>query len=1233
MTDKEIKILITAETNKASAEIKKLNGDIAKLNKQTKNVGKGAKNVDQLTRSFRQLATHVGKLMIIYGSAKGLITATGLMLEMEDALTDVSKTTGLAGEDLKKFDTQLQTLAQNMKGITYTELLGISATAGQLGIEGTQNLLTFTEAIAKIAVATEFTAEEASIAFGRLANATGTPIEGVEALASAVNELSTTTASSVSEIVLVSQKMAGTARTFGLMAHETVAFSAVMKDLGITTEVAGSSFKKIMGEMLANTADFAKFAGLEVEEFAQIMQDKPTKALELFFKALQKLNARDAIQALDALGLKGLEVSDTALKMAGAIDKTSKALETSKKGFEENVSIFDEYILKSKTAKASLASFRSSIQILVKKLGDSLLPVLAKSADEIANMINNADPATIKEWAEGIGEATQIIAELIIGLTKAIGAIAKFSTENQVLVKSLLELAIGIVIMRKLALALGVIGGAKVLGGLAGLTAGIRGVSVALVGLGASNPIFLGLALAIAGTVAIVNKYEEVVQNITTATNNMKTATEASSSALLEYQTAVIAINNGSKLLVSEKAKFLVKLNDEAIALQKAIKLHKETANQSKTNANTLLALEASYDKVVEAIQHLLKQEVAEELDDVGDSAEGSAKKVDKITEAFKSLASEESKRIGVQQTVLDKLALQERQHLNKIAGIFREKLAIERKYQNERTGLEDDHTRVMYEANNKGLNDYKQYQNSRKRIDELIKKGREASEGGDLSKAQEYYAEALSLAEGYAGEVIEVDKEIRKYNSESGKWEVENIKETKVAKEQTLKDYQTAYKAIHAEQIEIINKKKVKELEANQAKLKIVELELTAVKAQIQAQLALIETITKYFSALKNGDTSINTDALKASLIEIDTAIKNSKAEREGLKVKAQLLTEEYKSKKQALDAEVAEPTTATVNVDLQGQELTLTEHRLWLAKIELEKARVNIDANVDEAQAKVDALQAEVDAEKVDVEIEAEIDPAVKEIETLNSTIQQVNTTLPPLILDNSKAIESLNKVTDMANTTVTTSLHNLDASNAYNTMNDLVASLNSLVTSHTHYIYPERVGFATGGLVGGMGDIPRFADGGFLRKKGKIAGHDLTGSDDVKALLTRGEFVIPTSAVDYYGVEAMEKIRAKQAPKFAKGGAVKDISRFADGGFVSNKAVTPRFSSGGIVGAEAMQKLASGGVVTPATSTSSSEDTAKDRKTVNLNLKIGDKIFPTVSEEYVATALAEFLQRSEF
>ena len=86
----------------------------------------------------------------------------------------------------------------------------------------------------------------------------------------------------------------------------------------------------------------------------------------------------------------------------------------------------------------------------------------------------------------------------------------------------------------------------------------------------------------------------------------------------------------------------------------------------------------------------------------------------------------------------------------------------------------------------------------------------------------------------------------------------------------------------------------------------------------------------------------------------------------------------------------------------------------------------------------------------------------------------------------------------------------------------------------THSTHTVHVKQVNDggavaekkATGGRILGL----------FRRRRGKIAGHDLSGSDDVPALLTRGEFIQNVRAVDYYGADFMEALNRRKIPKGA-------------------------------------------------------------------------------------------------
>jgi hypothetical protein len=80
---------------------------------------------------------------------------------------------------------------------------------------------------------------------------------------------------------------------------------------------------------------------------------------------------------------------------------------------------------------------------------------------------------------------------------------------------------------------------------------------------------------------------------------------------------------------------------------------------------------------------------------------------------------------------------------------------------------------------------------------------------------------------------------------------------------------------------------------------------------------------------------------------------------------------------------------------------------------------------------------------------------------------------------------------------------------------------------------------------------------AEGGYIRGPGTAT------SDSIPAMLSNGEFVQPTRAVQHYGTGFMEAVRTLQLPK----------PRYAFGGLVQ-ASQRARFATGGLVGAGAAQ-----------------------------------------------------------
>ena len=155
----------------------------------------------------------------------------------------------------------------------------------------------------------------------------------------------------------------------------------------------------------------------------------------------------------------------------------------------------------------------------------------------------------------------------------------------------------------------------------------------------------------------------------------------------------------------------------------------------------------------------------------------------------------------------------------------------------------------------------------------------------------------------------------------------------------------------------------------------------------------------------------------------------------------------------------------------------------------------------------------------------------------------------------------------------------------------------------THSTHTVHVKQVGSgvvaekkATGGRILGL----------FRKRRGKIAGHDLNGSDDIPALLTRGEFIQSVRAVDYYGADFMEALNRRKIPKSA----------------------LPKFSSGGVVGGA--NKNLGEFVFSFANDTTLKQAKKPIEKTVNLNFKKENgELLTTQTDEATAFAVERYLK----
>ncbi len=407
--EQQIIIKIKADSEKAVKEIASLNKQVKSLSKNSKASTQKISNLNKGFASTKATLAGVGASILSFNAIKGLVSDFG---ELEQGMVDVAKTTGLSGKELKKLDDGLVTMSQRLKGVSVRELTDIAETAGQLGISGTKDILTFSEAISKIAVATDLSAHEASASMAVLSNILKEPIANTERLGSVINELSNTSEASAKNIVDFAKRIAASGKTFGLTSAQIFALGATLKGVGASAEAGGSAVSRLMGLMAGNIAGFAKASGKSFEEFKSMVINKPMEALKLFIGQMGKLNKLEQPAVFHDLKLNSIEVRKTIQLLSGSMGKLDKNLKNASDEYKRNTSLQIEYATASKSLDSAFKDINNEADILKKRLGQQLSSSIKDITAELIKFMQTISATDIKGFADGIKSLFTLVRDL-----------------------------------------------------------------------------------------------------------------------------------------------------------------------------------------------------------------------------------------------------------------------------------------------------------------------------------------------------------------------------------------------------------------------------------------------------------------------------------------------------------------------------------------------------------------------------------------------------------------------------------------------------------------------------------------------------------------------------------------------------------------------------------------------------------------------------------------------------
>lgn len=412
----------TAATNRLADAKRKL----AQAEVAARTASQPAGNPDSARYALYDVAATAGTGAALGGIAIGAVVKNYALLDSQLAI--VSRTSALTGHNMDMLGESLLDMGSRIP-ISLKGLTDMAARAAQLGVEGSSNILAFTETMSKFAAVSDTVTEtEVAEYFGRLNNLTGGS-DNWESLADSVAKVGINSAATDQQILKTAQEVAQAAAGANYAADEIIGLSGAFASLGVPPERARSvllDFNKIMTEGMGESTESMKMLsaqmGISEDSIRDMWRAKPTELISGMAKAMKDMAPEEAMNFLQDFGLKGqralpvfLALAKDAKSAGDGISVLDRALDDA--DFENSAGELDKQFAKTmETLTASWQMFLNSLQNVGFESMVALGPLIADVLDNAGDLLDWAVDFTRSPIGQVVGTITVALGGLATAL-------------------------------------------------------------------------------------------------------------------------------------------------------------------------------------------------------------------------------------------------------------------------------------------------------------------------------------------------------------------------------------------------------------------------------------------------------------------------------------------------------------------------------------------------------------------------------------------------------------------------------------------------------------------------------------------------------------------------------------------------------------------------------------------------------------------------------------------------
>jgi TP901 family phage tail tape measure protein len=413
---REVSVLLSANTGPYQQEMKKASEATAGL----------ADALHKVELAYKGVLKFIGRGMIGIGASMQA-TATGAVwsaAQFEESFARVAKTTGLenaiggstgrlsnflaafgAGDNqLQKFENRIRALSTEIP-VAVQELSYLADVAGTLDVEP-KNLDLYAEVAANLGAAiNELDSASAITGLSNMIGAFGDAENTVTNLGSSLADLANHTRGNASEMLMFSQRIAGTAVQVGMASEEVLGLGAAISSIGALPEAGATAIMQTVTKMSQavqrggeDLANFARAMGMTEEQLSTMWAEEgATAVLMRLLKTLSEQGEGASI-TLHRLGLSGVRTGQVLGGLAAQFDDTARAMGISTEAYDEGSAVAELAAVRYDTLAKKLQRLRQASAEVFRSMGQGFLEPFKLMTDVMTELINifNAIPQPIK---------------------------------------------------------------------------------------------------------------------------------------------------------------------------------------------------------------------------------------------------------------------------------------------------------------------------------------------------------------------------------------------------------------------------------------------------------------------------------------------------------------------------------------------------------------------------------------------------------------------------------------------------------------------------------------------------------------------------------------------------------------------------------------------------------------------------------------------------------------------